>query len=143
MVIPDSVITIEKEAFYYCDALESVVIGKNANNIGEYAFAWCEALINVELSEGVVSISDYMFYCCKSLKNIVIPNSIQSIGPYAFIYCENLTSITFSDISTWYTTNNYDDWQNRTGGENINVSKASSIAIYVTDYYANRFWYKL
>ena len=60
-MIPDSVTTIGKVAFYHCDALESITIPDNVTTIGEYAFSDCEALesITIENPECEINDSEY------------------------------------------------------------------------------------
>ena len=48
--IPNSVISIKSKAFYYCDAIESLVIPDSVKYIGELAFAF--------MKKGIVDMSD-------------------------------------------------------------------------------------
>jgi hypothetical protein len=70
-IIPNSVITIEEGAFYWCRSLTSITISNNVTTIKENAFS-----------------------VCTSLTSITIPNSVTTIGNYAFSGCESLASIT-------------------------------------------------
>ena len=72
-----------------------------------------------------------------------IPNSVTSIGDYAFYDCDSLTSMTFSDTSTWYRTNDYDDWNNKTGGTQTDVTNAADNATNFKRIYGSYYWYKM
>ena len=63
--MPSSVEQIERNAFYFCKGLQSVV-----------------------LPEGLTTINNETFYNCESLKNITLPSSLQTIGNYAFRNCD-------------------------------------------------------
>lgn len=47
MIIPNSVTTIEHQAFECCYALKSMTIGSNVTTIGENAFRYCDRLETV------------------------------------------------------------------------------------------------
>lgn len=49
--IPDDVVRIAKNAFYYCNALESVTIGKNVSYVDLAAFMGCEKLNSISVVE--------------------------------------------------------------------------------------------
>ena len=68
LIIPDSVKSICKAAFYRCKSLETVTI-----------------------SDGVKSIGKEAFFGCNNLKRITIPNSVTEIGFDAFRKCDGLT----------------------------------------------------
>jgi prolyl oligopeptidase PreP (S9A serine peptidase family) len=73
----------------------------------------------------------------KSKENLV--GSVESIAGGEFCWCESLTSITFKDTSTWYRTDDYNNWQNQTGGTETDVTNAS---INANNFKSNYYWYK-
>jgi hypothetical protein len=57
-------------------------------------------------------------------------------------------SVIFEDTSTWYIINSdnnnaYENWQNKTGGTEIDVSYPENAAYYLRNYYYRYYWYKL
>ncbi|MBQ1904616.1 MAG: leucine-rich repeat protein, partial [Ruminococcus sp.] len=107
LTMPDSVTSIEKEAFVNCAALKSVKLSKNITNVGECAFMSCESLAKVSITGGVVGPAMFMncgnlssvdiaygvsqidssaFYKCQKLKSVTIPSSVKTIGEQAFGY---------------------------------------------------------
>lgn len=107
--MPDSLTTIEKNAFYNCEKLKSVTIPPNVSFIGLAAFV--EGLSESSLTEikvdpenpyfsekdGVVFSKDgtklIMFPSGRS-GDYQIPDGTVSVGDYAFYYCVNVSSIT-------------------------------------------------
>ena len=73
VIVPDSVIVIESQAFNYCDYLESVTFSKGSS---------------LEI------LADYAFFNCKSIESISIPASVREIGYRAFSTCPSLFSLT-------------------------------------------------
>ena len=94
VIIPDSVTSIEDNAFYGCESLASVAIGNGVTSIGNYAFYGCESLASVAIGSGVTSIGEWAFYGCDSLASIVIPAGVESIGVNAFYFSHSLVSVT-------------------------------------------------
>jgi len=68
--IPDSVRGIAAEAFYRCEALETV-----------------------QLPSGLTQIEPGTFRLCRNLREILLPASIREIGKQAFAGCTHLESI--------------------------------------------------
>ena len=85
---------IGKEAFAYCDNLETVYLPKNVETICEYAFAGAPKLSKVQLSDGLKYIEDSVFYNCDSLTSITLPSSVISLEYSPFVFCDGLESIT-------------------------------------------------
>ena len=56
-------LVIEEKAFQSC-AVQNVVIGRGAIELGDNAFAYCEDLISVELKGTLSDLGDYVFYDC-------------------------------------------------------------------------------
>ena len=71
-IIPDSVTTIEKNAFYGCKKLTSIVIPDSVTSIRDCTFMGCENLTSIEIGNSVTSIGDYAFSGCGSLTRIVV-----------------------------------------------------------------------
>jgi hypothetical protein len=93
-VIPNSVTTIQGDAFAFCANLVNISIPDGVTNIGWGEFFGCSSLASIVIPNGVTSIPDSAFYGCTSLTSIVIPNSVTSIGLWAFQNCSSLTTIT-------------------------------------------------
>lgn len=109
VVIPNSVSSIGKLAFYGCDSLESITIPHvgamkdgssdkhfgyifGATNVGDNSYYVPKTLKTVIITGGTSIVSN-AFDGCSSLVNIEIPNSVISIGTFAFSGCSSLISI--------------------------------------------------
>ncbi len=72
VTIPDSVTTIEKDAFFCCESLKFVTLPDSLSQIGNGAFTRCYSLESVKIPASVTEIEDYAFYCCTSLTGITV-----------------------------------------------------------------------
>ena len=97
IVIPKSVVTIDKQSFDGCSNLETVVIeeGSQLTTIGNYAFRNCKKLKGINLPSTVTTMGSYAFYSCSALESINIPASLNTIDIYTFYYCKGLKTVTF------------------------------------------------
>ena len=93
-VIPNSVTTIGRSAFYRCSGLTSITIPNSVTNIDEWAFLSCSGLTSIIIPNSITSIRLGTFQECSGLNSITIPNSVTSIGNQAFYACIGLTSVT-------------------------------------------------
>ncbi len=76
--IPNSVTTIGKSAFYYCEGITSITIGENVTTIENSAFAYCDALTSItSLIEDVNSVnmeSNVFYNVDKNTCTLYVPN---------------------------------------------------------------------
>ena len=88
-----AVVSIEDEAFYGNEQVESVAIPSTVTTIGESAFKGCSNLESVSIPSSVTSIGDRAFSRCSSLTSVEIPASVQNVGKYTFYQCTNLANV--------------------------------------------------
>lgn len=107
ITIPESVTTIEREAFTNCEAMTEVNLSANISSISPEAFKHCWTLdnINVDKDNKVYSSVDgyllsgdketlIMFPPGKANSNFtLLPPSITKIGDWAFYDCKNLENV--------------------------------------------------
>ncbi len=112
-IIPNSVISIGRRAFFGCKNLSSFPALTSLEEIGESAFAGCASLEKlyipktvgipgecafynsvkeIEFEEGITEIPYFFCYYATNLERVVIPDSVISIGYKAFEGCEKLSS---------------------------------------------------
>ncbi len=84
---------IYQYAFYDCDNLRNVTFENNSNilSINDNAFAYCNNLKSVILPSSIQNIESRAFYECSNLIDIIIPNNVKNIGFMSFAECEDLT----------------------------------------------------
>ena len=110
IVIPDSVISIDRSAFSGCTSLAEITVSpdnKNYSSVDGVLFNkdGSELIIYPKgngrsaytVPDGVTSISGSAFSGCTSLKEIVIPDSVTSIGESAFSGCTSLSKVKLSN----------------------------------------------
>ncbi len=100
--VPNSVTSIETNAFMGCATITNVTFGNSVTNIGSQAFESCPNLSSVIIPNSVVSIGLAAFESCPSLTNVTIGNSVTHIESFAFFGCPSLTAITVDALNPAY-----------------------------------------
>ena len=113
IVIPDSVISIDRPAFFGCTSLAEITVSpdnKNYSSVDGVLFNkdGSELIVYPKgngrsaytVPDGVTSISGSAFSGCTSLTEIVIPDSVTSIGESAFSGCTSLSKVKLSNNMT-------------------------------------------
>lgn len=116
--IPDSVIRIDKNAFYEAGiigltlgkglkrigrsafertGIKTLIIPDNVTSIDLRAFADCPLLENVTIGKGLTCLSNNLFCNCTSIKEISIPSNITTICGGAFEGCSKLSKVELND----------------------------------------------
>jgi hypothetical protein len=78
IIIPPTVIAIEKDAFTYCTALVEVVFHEGLQRIERNAFAHCALLLCVTIPTTIISIGACAF-ACELLRNVAISPSTSAL----------------------------------------------------------------
>ncbi len=100
VIVPDSILSIGKQAFYEWSGLETISISNSVISIGDNAFSECDGLECIVIPDSVTSIGEGVFSGCENLKYVTICDSVTSIGKSAFKYCSKLKNITISKSIT-------------------------------------------
>lgn len=97
-IIPNSVTSIGRGAFYGCYLMKSITIPNSVTNIEDAAFGEC-GLESIIIPNSITDIKTGTFSRCTELTSVIIPNSVTSIGAGAFSHCP-LTTITIPNSVT-------------------------------------------
>ena len=113
VTLPDSLTSIGVGAFQCCIGLTSINIPSGVTSISMETFNGCSALASVILPEGLTNIGSSTFMDCTSLASITIPSTVTMIDFEAFNYCEALTDFNFNGtMEQWGAITLGTDWKN-------------------------------
>ena len=111
IILPDSITTINEDAFYQCSELKIVHLGSSIKSIGNKAFSKCINLKTIHLPDSLTTIGICAFSQCYSLESVYIGNNISKLEMRVFQNCSNLTSIYFNGtINEWNSIEKDSEW---------------------------------
>jgi len=88
--IPNSVTTIDYDAFSFCANLMVVTIPDSVTTIGGSAFARCNNLASMTIPDSISTIDGGAFQWCAGLTNVTVGYGVTNIGQAAFESCTSL-----------------------------------------------------
>lgn len=89
----DGVEEISRDAFEYCENLQTLVIPTSVSTIQSGAFYACSNLKSATLHDNLLLSGGSHFAHCKSLESIIYYNNANVIPAGEFYWCENLRTI--------------------------------------------------
>ncbi|MDE7162466.1 MAG: leucine-rich repeat protein [Clostridia bacterium] len=121
-VLPDTVTSMEENAFDYCRNLKSVSLPENLQRLGSFSHTALESLI---IPDGISRI-EYLTFCgCRSLTYLEIPASVTFIGRDLFHYSTAVKTIKY--LGT------VEQWENDVTKEGDWGYSSGSITVVCTD----------
>ena len=95
--LPDTLTSIENQAFSGCFSLTSIKLPNTLWRIGARVFQNCTNLTSIKLPDTLMSIGTSAFYQCPNLTSINFPNTLTSIDSSAFQNCRGLVDVTLAN----------------------------------------------
>lgn len=93
ILLPTSITSIGRNAFYLCENIKSIVIPNSVNRIDGSAFTFCKSLTSVAIPNKVTKIEPSTFSYCDKLTDLTLPESLTEIGNSAFFNCKSIKTI--------------------------------------------------
>ena len=102
VTIPDGVTSIGDRTFLDCSGLTSVVIPGSVASIGNQAFSGCWNLTRIVITDGMGSVGESAFANCRKLDKLWLPRTVTFIDYEAFSGCDNLKNVYYGgSVSDW------------------------------------------
>lgn len=89
VIIPDTVVSIERDAFYDCDDLETVYLPASVKEVRGCSFAECDKLKRVTFASVPEKMSRHTFDDCDQLREIFVPEGSASFFRKVLHYDES------------------------------------------------------
>ena len=93
LTMPDTVTSVGKEAFAYCNALGNITWSENLKSIGESAFMGC-GIQSFYMPDSLTAIGAGAFQECNALEEVVCSKGLTELNG-TFFACYNLKTVRF------------------------------------------------
>ena len=121
--------TINKNAFYNCTSITSVIVSNNVTVIEKNVFYNCVSLQTLVWSDEITSIGEGAFQGCEALLKLSLPSALTEIGEAAFAGCSGLSSVTFKTVTGW-----------SAGDATLDLTNPTQNAVYLSETYLTEKW---
>ena len=101
IMIPNSVVTIDKEAFANCPGLTNMIIPDSVTSIGENPFGCDGNLTHITIGSSITNIDSCGAIYCANLKGVYFKGNAPAIGPNMFFCSSNVTVYYLPDTTGW------------------------------------------
>lgn len=101
ITLPDTIIIIDKCAFYQCSALTDINIPEKLTAINDKTFSGCTSLKSIVIPDSVTSVGISAFENCLSADSLSVGKGVTNIGQTAFAHCEGIKSVVIPDSVTF------------------------------------------
>lgn len=108
-IIPEGVTSLGVGAFSNCSNMTEVLIPASVQSIGKKAFYWDRSLSKVTFADNseLTYIGFEAFGCDNCLSSIVVPEGVTTISAFAFESCSKLEKVTLPSTLSTYETGSY------------------------------------
>ncbi len=93
ITVPDTVVSIGRDAFSRCGSLTKLTLSKKIKTIPVDMCKYDSALISIDIPDSVTTISGGAFTDCSSLKEVKMSKNLITIGNRAFYGCAALKTL--------------------------------------------------
>lgn len=90
IILPDNIKVICNKTFECCFSLSGVFLPKSLEIIESEAFSCCSKLYALECPSSLKTIEEYAFHDCEELFRVSIPTTITRVAENAFWGCKNV-----------------------------------------------------
>lgn len=89
LILPESVTEIEDRAFYRCKSMDQIYLPEGLKVIGEEAFYFC-GIQDLQLPDSLEVLDQSAFFKCTHLEYVRLPQNVRYIGKWVFHGCNRL-----------------------------------------------------
>lgn len=90
-----------KGSFASCDGLCNIILPNSIESIDDDAFNCCENLQSIIIPRKVSTIGIRAFANCSSIRSVTIPPGVKKFDTFAFSGCSGVDSVFIDDLESW------------------------------------------